>query len=313
MSGLLHTGNAHTEEVFYGTRRDLEDLPVVACFTVEGEPASKSRARFVRRGSKVHAFTPEKTKAAEEVMKAAFLASKPKCELMHGDEPTFGVVAVFFCATRQRRDVDNMTKLILDGLNGVAWDDDVQVTEITARKEWIDAKGGDGPARTSVLIYRVGSTSRPTGTCAHCGKKFRTYASWQTLRKYCSDECHLAARQATRMRTCKHCAVEFDSGKPASSASYCSKTCAYEAKNTVVECDGCGKEFKRAQSLVRAKNYCTVPCGDAARAAQRIARAAGTCGTCGGPTSKKKYTRCRACAVRASRKKPTHHQSKEPK
>ena len=33
-------------------------------------------------------------------------------------------------------DIDNLTKAILDALNGIAWNDDAQIAEISARKVW---------------------------------------------------------------------------------------------------------------------------------------------------------------------------------
>jgi Holliday junction resolvase RusA-like endonuclease len=33
-------------------------------------------------------------------------------------------------------DIDNLTKAILDALNGIAWNDDAQVAQITAKKVW---------------------------------------------------------------------------------------------------------------------------------------------------------------------------------
>ncbi len=33
-------------------------------------------------------------------------------------------------------DIDNLTKAILDALNGIAWNDDAQIAEISARKIW---------------------------------------------------------------------------------------------------------------------------------------------------------------------------------
>ena len=33
-------------------------------------------------------------------------------------------------------DIDNLTKAILDALNGIAWNDDAQVSEIKAKKIW---------------------------------------------------------------------------------------------------------------------------------------------------------------------------------
>ena len=36
----------------------------------------------------------------------------------------------------QRPDVDNLIKAVFDALNGIAWVDDTQVIEVSARKDW---------------------------------------------------------------------------------------------------------------------------------------------------------------------------------
>jgi Holliday junction resolvase RusA-like endonuclease len=63
---------------------------------------------------------------------------------------SFVVTMEFYCATRHRRDIDNLVKTVLDGFNGVVWKDDAQVMEITARKFL-----GVNPARTEIVIARV--------------------------------------------------------------------------------------------------------------------------------------------------------------
>lgn len=124
---------------------------IVAAFTVHGEPVSKARPRFNHRGSKSHAYTPELTKAAESKVAAAFLEQTHR----RGTDPdiTYGISAHFFNGTRQRRDVDNMLKLVLDGLNKVAFPDDVQVTEVIGRKSFVSKY----EARTEVIVYVVGT------------------------------------------------------------------------------------------------------------------------------------------------------------
>lgn len=98
-------------------------------------------------------------------------------------EYTYGVFGLFFNGTRQRRDTDNMLKLILDALNKVAWADDDQVVEIAARKR----QAQPGQARTEVLVYRIGTVERNLIACAHCGKKVDSYKS--RPRKFCSSNC----------------------------------------------------------------------------------------------------------------------------
>tara|TARA_R110000823_G_scaffold106146_3_gene224651 strand:+ start:276 stop:563 length:288 start_codon:yes stop_codon:yes gene_type:complete len=57
----------------------------------------------------------------------------------------------FFNGNRRRRDIDNMVKLILDALNGVAFVDDVQVVGLEAHKfQTVKER-----ARTEVVLTEV--------------------------------------------------------------------------------------------------------------------------------------------------------------
>jgi Holliday junction resolvase RusA-like endonuclease len=109
-------------------------------FTVEGEPMVKARPRVTKAG---HTYTPKATKDAELRVAEAYDG-----ELFTGN---VGVELHFFQGSRARKDIDNMIKLILDGLNGVAWPDDVQVSVCLARRVYVlkDA------ARTVVRIFNV--------------------------------------------------------------------------------------------------------------------------------------------------------------
>ncbi|MCW2898779.1 MAG: RusA family crossover junction endodeoxyribonuclease, partial [Streptosporangiaceae bacterium] len=74
-------------------------------------------------------------------------------------EHTYGVTALFVSGTRHRRDVDNMLKLILDGLNKVAWADDDQVVEVSGRKTYEPLSRDH--ARTEVVVYRTPARETP--------------------------------------------------------------------------------------------------------------------------------------------------------
>lgn len=118
---------------------------VVAQFTVGGEPVSKARARVGKHGT----YTPEKTAAAEEKIGWEFRRAVGPHE--PDAEHLYAVTAAFYSATRRRRDVDNMLKLVLDAMNKVAWKDDAQVVEIAARKAICVA----GDARTEITLYQL--------------------------------------------------------------------------------------------------------------------------------------------------------------
>lgn len=269
----------------YGDRRDFD---LVAEFTIVGEPISKSRARFTKRGSSTFAYTPEKTKTGERMVAAAY------CEvagiLPPDSEHQFAVEATFINGTRQRRDVDNMLKLVLDGLNGIAWADDNQVTEVTGRKRL----GDRTTARTIVRIWKLDAVERRLVKCEMCDKEFDWFPS-QAGRRFCSSDCHYRWRRERRMRTCENCGKEFEGHSPNVTPKCCSAACAYEMQRATVECTGCGVQFTKQRCHVKATNYCTSECQTLAYKGRVLKRTSGTCTTCGGPTSKKSYTNCMAC------------------
>lgn len=118
----------------------------VATFDIDST-RSKQRPRFGRGGN---VYTPKRTMEAEMAVGWRFKQAA-RGHRVDGDNQ-FGVSLVFQGA-REGQDVDNMTKLVLDGLNGVCWKDDRQVVEIHARKV---------PAETpltEVAIFRIKGAS----------------------------------------------------------------------------------------------------------------------------------------------------------
>ena len=106
----------------------------------------KKRPRFFKRGRHTGTYTPEDTKQAmSDVARAYEKAALHK----YGHIPKAGKgTPVTVAATtakplpksRPKRviresdtykpDADNLAKLLLDGLNGIAWEDDAQVTQL---------------------------------------------------------------------------------------------------------------------------------------------------------------------------------------
>ena len=114
---------------------------------VLGEPVAKERVRVYRN----IALTPVKTKKYEEDVAWAYRQQRGK---YFADTPVKVKIELYFTppkrttkkeleriATGQavytgRKDIDNIAKSILDGLNGVAYIDDRQVVELTVRKQY---------------------------------------------------------------------------------------------------------------------------------------------------------------------------------
>ncbi len=120
-------------------------------FTVEGKPQGKARARtfYNRRLNKMQSITPEKTQAYEDLVRWSYKAAgggyygKGLFEVHI--KAVYEVPASYPKKKREmalqgkirpsvKPDIDNITKSILDALNGVAYYDDSGVIALTAEK-----------------------------------------------------------------------------------------------------------------------------------------------------------------------------------
>ena len=119
-------------------------------FAVFGEPVPKGRPRFSTRGKYPVAYTPEKTKAYEFEVGMMALAA------MGGSKPLEGALEAFIYVTfpipasyskkrteaclsdsekhTKKPDLDNLIKICLDGMNGIVFKDDSQITSIHSTK-----------------------------------------------------------------------------------------------------------------------------------------------------------------------------------
>lgn len=140
-------------------------------FTILGEPTGKGRPRYKNVTTKdgrqfTHDYTPEKTRSAEQTARLEYerqvgnppigrekairieitiyksipkSASKKKLEAIRSGSVRPG----------KKPDVDNIVKLIIDGLNKVAYADDKQIVEIHAAAYY-----GETP-RVEVTIHEI--------------------------------------------------------------------------------------------------------------------------------------------------------------
>ena len=114
-------------------------------FCIDGEPKGKGRPRF----SKGRVYTPEKTASYESLVALNYRNIAKGYKFT---SPVKVIISVFhkppqraskkktndmLCSRirpTKRPDLDNIVKIILDGLNKVAWDDDTQVVELVVSK-----------------------------------------------------------------------------------------------------------------------------------------------------------------------------------
>lgn len=181
-----------------------------------GNPASKARARIVRG----HAYTPDKTRVAQ-----ASLAHRLR------GVPTFNsnvaVSCVFHRSNRQRIDVDNLVKLVMDAATQASvWKDDSQVTALVAVLE----HDTDHP-RTVVAFADHDSTMlRGESAMAKCEACGNPYHATGPGRRFCSRACRMSE---TVILTCPVCGMEFR--KRGNYRKYCSVPCRGKAQASLAK------------------------------------------------------------------------------
>jgi len=126
-------------------------------FVVPGQPVAKGRPKFARRGKFVTAYSPAKTVNYEGLVAHAAAFAMVGKDLIQGavsvdldirlqipeswsNKKKIAAANGEIAATK-RSDIDNITKGIFDGMNGVVWRDDGQVVESTQRKRYAETPG----------------------------------------------------------------------------------------------------------------------------------------------------------------------------
>ena len=123
-------------------------------FTIPGPPQGKARARTCRNG---HSYTPENTVLYENLVKTEFLRQCGREQRIRAEQnrPALGmeIVAGYPVPSgyskrktvsalagdllpAKKPDADNVAKIIADALNGLAYDDDAQITDLTVMKRY---------------------------------------------------------------------------------------------------------------------------------------------------------------------------------
>lgn len=124
-------------------------------FIVEGDPQGKARPRFSQKSGTV--YTPTKTVRYERLIRKAFLDAgvntiPSDCYVGITVDAYFQIPKSYTKGKRlacqhninrpdKKPDIDNILKIVLDGLNGVAYADDKQVIEVRCRKFYSVSSG----------------------------------------------------------------------------------------------------------------------------------------------------------------------------
>jgi Holliday junction resolvase RusA-like endonuclease len=131
-------------------------------FTIPGEPTGKARPRVTRWGT----HNTEKTILYENLVKMCY---QEQCNT-YTEKPLYVKIVAFYGIPKstskknaekmifgeirpcKKPDIDNVAKIILDSLNGVAYKDDTQVVSLLVEKWYID---NDMQANVEVIITEV--------------------------------------------------------------------------------------------------------------------------------------------------------------
>ena len=134
-------------------------------FEVIGKIQPKQRPRFVRRGSYIQTYTPTPTLNYQKLVADCYLEKYGNLKML--TEALVVEINAFFNVpksySKKKRlemygkpdvqhngDIDNVAKSVLDGLNGIAWEDDTIVYDLHITKHYVCDE--NDPERVEVKI-----------------------------------------------------------------------------------------------------------------------------------------------------------------
>jgi Holliday junction resolvase RusA-like endonuclease len=105
-------------------------------FWVDGKPVPKQsfRAKYGRKG-----YTPQRVKDWQKLISENAMIAMQGREMFSG---LIGVSMKFNLHDKRHRDLDNLSKCVLDGLEGVVFENDNQVVELLLTKQLDREKPG---------------------------------------------------------------------------------------------------------------------------------------------------------------------------
>ena len=122
----------------------MTDTLLVAHVVIPGDPYTQARARVTKYGTYTPKNTRDHTDKVRQVFEAAEVADYDRAA-------TFRLDTHFYLGTRRRADNTNLTKLVEDALNKVAYEDDWRIYSSRIEKYHTSK----ARARTELFLYTI--------------------------------------------------------------------------------------------------------------------------------------------------------------
>lgn len=258
---------------------NIEKEKIIFSIEFQGNPIAHERVR-VRRSGK--SYIPSKTRNYKNSLAWYIKLKIQNIDYKDNDKSIYGIQAIFYRGDRQRIDLDNLLKTILDSitLSGF-WSDDSKVAEIAGRLEKIQAN-----PRVNFMVYLYDSINHIETSQDY---------TFQEKCSFCGGPMSLAKSKSY----------------PCRKGQFCSKECFYQSRKIKLKCSYCGKDFEIPKSLLYQKtkkgkvykrSFCSRDCS--INYWRQLKRKKGKesdnwiCSKCGSHVSRKEYKVCRGCSMK---------------
>ena len=134
-------------------------MSMMITFKVDGDPVGKQRARYAKRGKHVMAYTPDKTRNYESLIKEAAIQAMGSNEILETPVNLYLYIRAPIPKSLPKKrleaclngsekpikkpDASNVLKSVEDAMNGVVYKDDSQIVNIHVTKVYSSQSGID--------------------------------------------------------------------------------------------------------------------------------------------------------------------------
>ena len=134
-------------------------MSFMVTFKVDANPVGKQRARYVKRGNFVQAYTPEKTRTYETLIRDAAIEAMGSTEPLKTPVTLYLYIRVPIPKSYSKKkveaclngldqpikkpDASNILKSVEDGMNGIVYKDDSQIINLHVTKVYSTLAGVD--------------------------------------------------------------------------------------------------------------------------------------------------------------------------